>query len=327
MSNPIGERASRVSAEHRPSRVAPLVRRQSGKTKVLKAAEEIRSSPELKSADWVFTTTQLTQVTLPHSNPKGNPPTWKRTNGKFTLRIQPGYITDPKTNQDVCLGYPYGTVPRLLLIWLITEARRTQSPHISLGNSLHEFVDRIGMNSGNGSTGSVRSDKKRLLMQGRRLFKAILSFDWEDDNSSQWVNMPITDQGALWWSSTNDSQGAFWDSWIDLGDRFYEAILRFPVNLDMRAIEAVKNSALGLDLYCILMHKCWEANSKNRNLFIPWQALQQQLGTEVRTANNFRIKSKEQLAKIQAIHGNHLKAAAVRGGLMISRGSQLLPTP
>lgn len=74
---------------------------------------------------------QLIQATLPHKNP-GPVPLWKRTNGNLTLTIQPGI--DVQRGQSY--GYPYGTVPRLLLFWMTTEAVKTKSRRLELGHTL-----------------------------------------------------------------------------------------------------------------------------------------------------------------------------------------------
>ena len=41
-------------------------------------------------------------------------------------------------------GLPYGTLPRLLLAWVSTEAVRTQSRELILGDSLAESSIRLG---------------------------------------------------------------------------------------------------------------------------------------------------------------------------------------
>ena len=60
---------------------------------------------------------QLVQCTLPHTNP-GNMPVWSRKNGNLTLSIVP--VVDRKTGKSY--GYPYGSIPRLLLFWMVTTA-------------------------------------------------------------------------------------------------------------------------------------------------------------------------------------------------------------
>ena len=52
----------------------------------------------------------LVQATLPHSKTDEN--FFKRQNGSFKLTI----LSDPD------IGLPYGSIPRLLIAWLTTEA-------------------------------------------------------------------------------------------------------------------------------------------------------------------------------------------------------------
>jgi hypothetical protein len=84
-------------------------------TKLIDASVVIYGEAATKK-DAAFIARELVQVSLPHSNP-GNIPVWTRTNGNVTLAIQPGAdITAGKS-----YGYPYGTIPRLLLFWMTTE--------------------------------------------------------------------------------------------------------------------------------------------------------------------------------------------------------------
>ena len=76
---------------------------------------------------------QLVQCTLPHSNP-GNEVLWTRTNGNLTLSLQPHI--DRKTRKAL---YPCGTVPRLLLFWMVTKATQAKSRRLHLGHSLSGF--------------------------------------------------------------------------------------------------------------------------------------------------------------------------------------------
>src|SRR4051812_46495442 len=90
-----------------------------------KDGEESHAAPERD--DLAYMARDLVQATLPHAEPKGSPPEWCRHNGGLTLAIRPGFKTDRATGKRVSTGYPYGTIPRLLLLWITTEARRTGS--------------------------------------------------------------------------------------------------------------------------------------------------------------------------------------------------------
>ena len=142
----------------------------------LEAAERIRMDrPTLD--DLAYMARQLVQVTLPHRNP-GELPEWTRSNGNLTLSIRPGWTTDQKTGQRRSIGYPYGSIPRLLLFWLTAEAVRKkarQEPDriVQLGSSLADFMFQHGLNPATGR--GPRGDARRLRDQTERLFRATIS--------------------------------------------------------------------------------------------------------------------------------------------------------
>lgn len=202
----------------------------------------IQEQPD--AAERAFMARQLVQCTLPHTNPS-NVPLWKRASGNMVLAIQPGVDLDTEKS----IGYPYGTVPRLLLFWIITEAVQRKNRRIVLGRSLADFMRTLGFNP-NG--GGKRSDHKRLKEQMRRLFKCHISFnatlDLPNAHGERWQNMEVAPDGELWWHHHPD-QTALWESWIELGEKFFQAVIASPVPIDMRALKALKRSPLALDLY------------------------------------------------------------------------------
>jgi len=76
-----------------------------------------------------FLARSFVQATLPHS--KVEDTHYVRVNGDFTLSISTQF---PDT------GLPYGTIPRLLLVWITTEAVKTKSRYLTLGDSLTCFM-------------------------------------------------------------------------------------------------------------------------------------------------------------------------------------------
>ena len=44
----------------------------------------------------------------------------------------------------------------------------------------------------------------------------------------------------LWWDERHPAQTTLGDSWIQLGEKFFEAITAAPVPVDMRALKALK---------------------------------------------------------------------------------------
>ena len=137
---------------------------------------------------------------------------------------------------------PFGSLSRLLPAWVCTEAVRTQSRELFLGASLSEFMRRLGMAPGGG-------ERTRLRKQMRRLFNAHIQMTYEDEQVSASVNSPVASRTEFWWNGRQAGERALWDSMIELGEKFFQEIIRHPVPLDLDILKALKRSSLGLDLY------------------------------------------------------------------------------
>ena len=85
-----------------------------------------------------FMARTMALCSLPRTNP-GDRFQYKRVNGPYTL------IMTATGNYKL----PFGNLPRLLLGWVCSEAVRTQSRDLVLGDSLAEFMRTLGIyNSG-----------------------------------------------------------------------------------------------------------------------------------------------------------------------------------
>lgn len=281
---------------------------------MLDVAVEIRMGQEPKEYDKAFLTSRLVQVTLPHSNP-GSVPIWKRQNGNLVLSIRPGW--DNEKNKP--LGYPYGSIPRLLLFWITTEVLRTKSRRIELGESLAGFIRDIGLNPSTG--GGKRGDSLRLKSQMERLFRSTISLERTSENGKRWVDMQVAPEGELWWNFKNPRQMTLFESWIELSEKFYDAIISTPVPLDKRALRALKRSPLALDLYAWATYKTFSLNNQHdkEEQFIPWYLFANQLGAEYSSVNDFKRKAKQAFKKVLAVYPG-LIIEDTQGGFIIKKG-------
>ena len=82
--------------------------------------------------DLGFMARLMALCSLPRTNPRDQLQ-YKRVNGPYKLIV----FSSGETR------LPYGNLPRLLLAWVSTEAVRTQSPVLVLGNSLAEFMGAV----------------------------------------------------------------------------------------------------------------------------------------------------------------------------------------
>lgn len=258
-------------------------------------------------ANKAFLARHLLYCTLPHRDP-GDVPSWGRRSGKLSVMIKPH--CDEHTGAPM---YPYGTLPRLLLYWIVTEAllnkqeaRRTGaavSRRIYLGPSFNAFARTLGLDGTNGGPRSVRS---RLKSQMVRLFQSTITFSESDGKHYSWKNMPFSDSGSLWWtSSLNDTlQAGLFDSYIDLGEFFFEAITNSPIPANKQCLSQLKNSSLALDVYGWVVVKTWEAD--NRKDYVPdlitWSSLKEQLGSDYARERRFREEIITALKRIAVVY-------------------------
>lgn len=299
---PIERKSANLSYEVKDSPL-PISRQ---KMKLISVAGDIRLDPD--KTESAFMARQLVQATLPHKNP-GNVQAWSRKNGNLTLTIRPGWDDEKKKN----IGYPYGTIPRLLLFWITTESIRTKSPRIELGNSLAQFMEALGLNP---RGGGKRSDVKRLRDQMMRLFQSSISFTQSSGGKKTWINMHVAPKGMLWWDEKKPEQGTLFENWIQLGDDFFNAITSAPVPADMRVLKALKRSPLALDLYVWATYTAYHTQKNGHSRSVSWEILHEQFGAEYKTTKEFSRKAWIALKKVQSVYPD-LGLERVYGGINV----------
>ena len=200
-------------------------------------ADQVNQLAAVREADpdLGFMARLMVLCSLPRTNP-GDRKEYRRVNGPYKLIMTA--IGDNKL--------PYGSLPRLLLAWVCTEAVRTQSRDLVLGTSLSEFMRKLGLAPvSSGTTGG----RTRLRNQMRRLFRCHVQLIHEHKHGEQFVSSAIADRGEFWWNERKPDEPSLWESKIYLGEAFFNEIIRHPVPLDMNTLTALKRCALGLDLY------------------------------------------------------------------------------
>lgn len=251
------------------------------------------------SEDRAYMTKFLIQVTLPHRQPSGNPEVWYRKNGSYSLMIRPG-LRQVKDSYER-LPYPSGSIPRLLLLWITREAVLKRQRRIELGSSLPAFMKAIGLNPDNGSLKSLRSDRRRLQDQMTNLFQSQIRFDYQDEEGHAWQDLSVTSKGKIWWDfHTNESY--LFDSWVELGEHFYEALIQAPVPLSMQALQSLKNSSLSLDLYSLCVYATYTASKRGEPFGSSWARLHRNLGADYSRVRDFRKKAVASLQAIQKVY-------------------------
>ena len=226
----------------------------------------------------------LALCSLPRTNP-GNTKEFKRVNGPITLGMVAGL--DNKL--------PYGNIPRLLMVWMCSEATQKQSRELFLGDSLSAFLEKVGIPKGGGP-------RTRLREQMNRFFNAHVSLIYRDKHDKVTVNAQLADQTEFWWNERRPDERTLWQSKIVLSEKFFEEIISHPVPLDMNILKALTRSPIGLDLYLWLNYRTF---GLERPFQLTWPQLYRQFGadpaqaTDKNIVNSFRTKALRELKKIK----------------------------
>ena len=246
----------------------------------------------------------LTQATMPHAPSEATE--FVRRNGAFTLTMF--------ARRDV--GLPYGSVPRLLMAWLTTEAVRTKEPVLTLGPTLSSFMAELDLVPTGGRWGTIT----RMRGQTRRLFSCAISANYSDGSKDFGQNFFVADKYELWWSPKEPHQAALWQSNVTLNPTFFREVTTYPVPIDLRALKALKRSPLALDIYCWLTYRLSYLKGYK---VIPWGALQLQFGSgypqDGQGLRNFKKAFLRELKKVRLVY----QAAKVGSS---DRGLELRPS-
>lgn len=223
----------------------------------------------------------MVQATLPHSKVKDN--FFQRRNGNFQLCL----VGNPN------IGLPYGSVPRILLAWITTEAVRKKDRTLLLGDTLSSFMTELDLVPTGGRWGTI----PRLRSQMQRLFSCTISCNYANPqgNGAAGLNFMIADSYAMWWHPLDPNQVGLWQSHVSLGSRFFEEVIAHNVPIDRRALRALRRSPLALDIYTWLTYRM---SYLSRPTEIPWEALAAQFGSDYSNLKHFKPEFRAALKKV-----------------------------
>lgn len=228
----------------------------------------------------------LAIATLPHRRVPDH--RFVRRNGDFTLSM----IT---AHPD---GLPSGTLPRILLSWVCTEAVRTKEPVLSLGSTLAHTLRELGLKN----TGGEKGDITRLKRAMTTLFSAMISCRYEGRDSWALSNVLLADR-VEWWQPQDRAHAGQWESKLVLSRAFFQECIDHPVPVNLIAMKALSHSSLALDIYVWLTHRMSYLKKKT---LIPWVSLQAQYGSNYAQGEqglrDFRRAFLRELKKVVTIY-------------------------
>jgi Plasmid encoded RepA protein len=214
------------------------------------------------------------QAALPHRRLPDDT-AWQVTTDRVTLIVQPGLRPGPG-GSPVSVGVPYGSRARLILLYLQTEAIRTNSREVELGRSLHAWLRRLEIPIGGKQMASVRD-------QAERISRCRLSFQIKQGNRTGLVNQHILETSMFIEDDT--VQGGLFVETASLSQSFFDELKKHPVPVEEAAVRQIANNSLALDVYCWLAYRL---HSLHAPITVSWKALHGQFGRSVARLDHFK---------------------------------------
>jgi hypothetical protein len=246
------------------------------------------------------------QAALPHKRLPDDVP-WQLRTERVTLLVEPGRRTMP-SGPPVSVGVPYGSRARLIMLYLQSEALKTNSRSVELGKSLRDWLGKMGITPGGKSIHSIRE-------QAERITRCRISFHLHSAGKEGLIQQHIVDTAMFGDTSTylgedsagDESEGSggatrnssgFLET-VRLSETFFEQLKRHPVPVDDAAIRSINRHSMALDIYCWLAYRLHVLVGDRE---VTWKALHAQFGGGVTRLDHFRTVFVENLNLALAVY-------------------------
>jgi len=271
-------------------------------SRVQRRSVETSASVALETPEQiVYQHSVLCQTSLPYRDPGPAVRTWERKQGTVYLSIDAGKAKNPKDEEWVQLGLPFGPKPRLILAHLNAEALKTGSPKIDVEDSFTAFVRRIQKRAPTGPEITVY--KEQLI----RISTAVIRIAMSTEDRTFQMNNQIVMAFDLFLTK-DEHQRVLWPATLHLSHEYFATLQKHAVPLDELALGGLAHSSLALDLYAWLAQRLHRV-PRRQPQFIAWAALKDQFGAGLGQMCHFKHKFRVALGQVLAFY----PAAKVEG--------------
>jgi len=237
---------------------------------------------------------------------------WRRDGTRTTLLVEAGHDRDGQV-----IGVPYGSIARLILLYLQTEAVRTNSPDVELGRSMNSWMGRMGLRSG-GKTYQLVSEQARRISACRLTFFTEHGNGAESRHNGAFVQDAITLRGVA-----DTDQPSLWQDRVRLDDGFWRSLRAHPVPVREEAIRAIGTRSLAIDVYVWLAYRL---HALTKATPVSWTAVHAQFGAGFRHVRQIKPTFTEALSLALAVYPE-ARVEMDRTGLTLHPSPPAVPKP
>jgi len=212
---------------------------------------------------------------------------WRRQSPTTTLIVASGH-----DEAGTIIGVPYGSIARLILLYLQTEAIRTGSPEVELGRSMNAWLSRMSLAIG-GRTYQLVSE------QARRISACRLTFFLERPGIKQFENGAFVASGISMAGVCDPLQPSLWQEKVRLDEGFLKSLKEHPVPVREEAIRVIGTRSMAIDIYIWLAYRL---HALNKATPISWISLHTQFGAGFKHIRQFKPTFTEALSLAVAVY-------------------------
>ncbi|MDN5655536.1 MAG: hypothetical protein L0K12_14550 [Brevibacterium aurantiacum] len=232
-------------------------------------------------------------------------------------------------------GLPYGKYPRLIAIYLCTEAvKRRDLPtdearRIPLGASMQQFLHEIGVmgRANGGERGSLRILHEQL----RRLASTTITVEkiYEPQSESARMNRTSIKNIGLFdsmdfWVTPHPDQLALSEPYLELTSAFFQEVTENPIPVDLGILKALGRPR-AIDVYLWATLKKF---SLNRPFTLSWEQAQSQFAPEMPLTARGRAdfkKTMDRTVKTITEHWSEAGLELTQEGVRLAPGQPSIP--
>ena len=210
--------------------------------------------------------------------------------GDAWIHVQAGMLDEG--DGPVMQHVPYGAMPRVVLAWVSTYAKRHKTREIPIGNSASEFLRLLDQHLTGGPRGTFRTLRTQI--------NALAACRLQLGYLGRTYNGQPVEQFDAWVTNKDNQQRTLWPGVMVLSESYYTELITKGVPLDMRALHALKGSALALDVYAWLAHRLYRIEGRPDPL--RWKPLREQFAQEYGAGRDFKKRFLPVLRDVLAVY-------------------------
>lgn len=281
--------------------------------RLIESSEDIQKRLPIRE-DISYQHTVLCQTGLPYRNTDER--RWEARNGLVMLEVEAGRAFHPHKQAWFDLPLPFGPKARLILIYLNSEAIRTQDRVIEVEDSMTAFIRQL-QNGRDPNGEEIQKFKDQMAaLSAATIRLATAGEDTPEATQSLHGKLEIVENFDLWFPK-NPSQRVLWQSTVELSSKYFQTLIRHAVPLDQRAIAALSHNARALDIYSWLAQRLHRIPS-GRKQFVAWTNLYNQFGHGYKLVRQFRSNFIKTLKDVLTQYPE-AKIEVTDGGLLLAQ--------